>query len=201
MRPIFDLNNKPTHIIGKVIDIHSEKEEQLLWRELAQKDSLTKIYNSAACREKAEEFLQNNTAAQVALIIIDIDNFKYINDTYGHLCGDIVLQKIAQALLEVSHPLDIFGRVGGDEFLTLIKYPKSIEKVAEYCQNMIKSTSKVEYQGTHIITSISVGAVVSSVSLSYDELYRLADDALYRVKNNGRNNYCIIDYDKENTSS
>ena len=49
--------------------------------------------------------------------------------------------------------------------------------------------------------SISVGAVVSSVSLSYDELYRLADDALYRVKNNGRNNYCIIDYDKENTSS
>lgn len=68
------------------------------------KDSLTKIYNSAACREKAEEFLQNNTAAQVALIIIDIDNFKYINDTYGHLCGDIVLQKIAQALLEVSHP-------------------------------------------------------------------------------------------------
>ena len=201
LRPIFDLNNKPTHIIGKVIDIHSEKEEQLLWRELAQKDSLTKIYNSAACREKAEEFLQNNTAAQVALIIIDIDNFKYINDTYGHLCGDIVLQKIAQALLEVSHPLDIFGRVGGDEFLTLIKYPKSIEKVAEYCQNMIKSTSKVEYQGTHIITSISVGAVVSSVSLSYDELYRLADDALYRVKNNGRNNYCIIDYDKENTSS
>lgn len=116
------------------------------------------------------------------MIIIDIDNFKYINDTYGHLCGDIVLQKIAQALLEVSHPLDIFGRVGGDEFLTLIKYPKSIEKVAEYCQNMIKSTSKVEYQGTHIITSISVGAVVSSVSLSYDELYRLADDALYRVK-------------------
>lgn len=201
LRPIFDLNNKPTHIIGKVIDIHSEKEEQLLWRELAQKDSLTKIYNSAACREKAEEFLQNNTAAQVALIIIDIDNFKYINDTYGHLCGDIVLQKIAQALLEVSHPLDIFGRVGGDEFLTLIKYPKSIEKVAEYCQNMIKSTSKVEYQGTHIITSISVGAVVSSVSLSYDELYRLADDALYRVKNNGRNNYCIIDCDKENTSS
>ena len=201
LRPIFDLNNKPTHIIGKVIDIHSEKEEQLLWRELAQKDSLTKIYNSAACREKAEEFLQNNTAAQVALIIIDIDNFKYINDTYGHLCGDIVLQKIAQALLEVSHPLDIFGRVGGDEFLTLIKYPKSIEKVAEYCQNMIKSTSKVESQGTRIITSISVGAVVSSVSLSYDELYRLADDALYRVKNNGRNNYCIIDYDKENTSS
>ena len=66
---------------------------------------------------------------------------------------------------------------------------------------MIKSTSKVEYQGTHIITSISVGAVVSSVSLSYDVLYRLADDALYRVKNNGRNNYCIIDYDKENTSS
>lgn len=73
LRPIFDLNNKPTHIIGKVIDIHSEKEEQLLWRELAQKDSLTKIYNSAACREKAEEFLQNNTAAQVALIIIDIE--------------------------------------------------------------------------------------------------------------------------------
>ena len=78
---------------------HSEKEEQLLWRELAQKDSLTKIYNSAACREKAEEFLQNNTAAQVALIIIDIDNFKYINDTYGHLCGDIVLTKNSSGII------------------------------------------------------------------------------------------------------
>lgn len=201
LRPIFDSTNRPTYIIGKVIDINSEKEEQLLWRDLAQKDSLTKVYNSAACREKAEEYLKNNPFNKVALVIIDIDNFKYINDSYGHLCGDIVLKKLARALLKVNHPSDIFGRVGGDEFLILLKHPVSEEKLIEHCENMIKATSKVSNQGTDIITSISIGVVFSNTALHYDELYKMADEALYRVKNSGRNNYYIIDYDKESRDS
>lgn len=196
LRPVFNDVNKVTHIIGKAIDIQSEKEEQLLWRDLARKDSLTKIYNSAACREEVEKFLKENDNDMVALIIIDVDNFKEINDTYGHLCGDVVLRKIVQSLIAVSHPLDIFGRVGGDEFLVLFKHPDSIKRVEEYCQNMIKAVSKVRYQNEYIETSISVGAVVSRNKTTYDDLYKLADKALYDVKKSGRNNYLVIGNEK-----
>lgn len=196
LRPVFDETNKITHIIGKAIDIQSEKEEQLLWRDLARKDSLTKIYNSAACREEIEKFLSENYNAKVALMIIDVDNFKKINDTYGHLCGDLVLQKIVNILMDIIHPLDIFGRVGGDEFLILFKYPENIKAVEEYCQNMIEKTKVIEYRGNNIETSISVGVVVSNSKTTYDELYKKADEALYKVKKNGRNSYQIVNNKK-----
>lgn len=196
LRPVFDDTNKITHIIGKAIDIQTEKEEQLLWRDLARKDSLTKIYNSAACREEIEKFLSENNNTKVALMIIDVDNFKKINDTYGHLCGDLVLQKIVNILMDIIHPLDIFGRVGGDEFLILYKYPENIKMIEEYCQNMIEKTKVVEYQDNKIKTSISIGVVVSVSKTTYDELYKAADEALYEVKKSGRNNYQIVNNKK-----
>lgn len=200
LRSVFGDLNKPTHIIGKAIDIQTEKEEQLLWRDLARRDSLTKIYNSAACREKAEKFLEQNPDCQGALLIIDIDNFKKINDTYGHLCGDILLQKIVLLLAAHIDTDDIFGRVGGDEFLIILKTPQSIDEVKEYCHRMLIAASQVEYQDQLIKTSISIGVVLFKGRTSYDELYKLADEALYKIKNRGRNNYYIINRDNENTS-
>lgn len=200
LRVMFDNSGKPTHIIGKAIDIQTEKEEQLLWRDLARKDSLTKIYNSAACREKVESFLTESPDASVALLIIDIDNFKNINDNYGHLCGDMVLQKLAAILLvDVNQP-DIFGRVGGDEFLVMLKDPMDVDKVEEYCRSMLNAASQVEYLDKVIKTSISVGGVIARGPTKYDDLYKIADEALYIVKNSGRNNYHIINQLDKKTS-
>lgn len=200
LRVVFDDLGKPTHIIGKAIDIQTEKEEQLLWRDLARKDSLTKIYNSAACREKVESFLVESPDSTVALLIIDIDNFKDINDNYGHLCGDVVLQKLAALLLVDINQPDIFGRVGGDEFLVMLKDPMDVNSVEEYCRSMLKAASQVEYLDKIIKTSISVGGVIARGPTKYDDLYKIADEALYIVKNNGRNNYHIINQIDEKTS-
>ena len=78
-----------THIIGKITDIQVQKEEQLLWKELARRDSLTNIYNAATCREMFNELLKQSKDNDMALIILDIDNFKAINDNYGHFYGAV----------------------------------------------------------------------------------------------------------------
>lgn len=98
--------------------------------------------------------------------------------------------------MDIIHPLDIFGRVGGDEFLILFKYPENIKNVEKYCQHMIEKTKVVEYRGNNIETSISIGVVVSDSKTTYDELYKIADEALYEVKKNGRNNYRIVNNEK-----
>ncbi len=143
LQPIYDNQNQATHIIGKVTDIQAQKEEQLLWRELAQRDSLTKIYNSAACRDLINKFLEEekNYKGRLAFIILDIDHFKSINDQYGHYFGDRVLQELAMTLSRVTKSTDILGRVGGDEFIIGLKYPESIEYVEVYCQRLLEVVS------------------------------------------------------------
>lgn len=185
LQPVFDDNQTLTHIIGKITDIQAQKEEQLLWKDLARKDSLTKIYNSAACREMIEEFLQRSHNHDLALIILDIDDFKLINDTYGHFYGDQVLQTLAHAIKKTTKSTDIIGRVGGDEFIIGLKYPESLETVEKYCQQLMNNIAKGQ---KHHIT-ISLGIAFSREKQTYDDVYQYADLALYKVKKSGRNNY------------
>lgn len=195
LQPLFDKHQKMTHIIGKITDIQVQKEEQLLWKELAAKDSLTKIYNSAACREMIEEFLKDSHDSDLAFIILDVDDFKVINDTYGHLYGDQVLQKLANAITYSTKSTDIIGRIGGDEFIIGLKYPESLTYVEEYCKRLMKNIIDKQF---HELT-ISIGVAFSREKQSYDDVYQMADNALYEVKKAGRNNYSIAnDYKSGN---
>lgn len=187
LQPLFDEDHKLTHIIGKISDIQIQKEEQLLWKELAAKDSLTKIYNSATCRKMIEEFLKESHDSELAFVILDIDNFKQINDTYGHLYGDQVLQKLAHAITYSTKSTDIIGRVGGDEFIIGLKYPASLSYVENYCQRLMKNINDDQI---HMMT-ISIGVAFSTEHQCYDDIYQMADSALYEVKKTGRNNYKI----------
>lgn len=197
LQKIYDEHHKESYIIGKVTDIQEEKEEQLLWRDLAQRDSLTKLYNSAACRELISEYLMSAKDNGLALIIIDIDHFKEINDNYGHYYGDIVLQDVAKVLTHVTHPSDVVGRVGGDEFMVALKNPHSIQLVEEYCQSIMKGILDNVCADKKVVTTISIGVSISREHDSYDDLYKLADSALYDVKRRGRNGYTIANTFKQ----
>lgn len=185
MQPIFGEKNQLIYIIGKITDIQAQKEEQLLWKDLARKDSLTKIYNSAACREMVDGVLSGAKDNELVLMILDIDNFKHINDTLGHFYGDQCLQSLAIDIQKVVKPTDIVARVGGDEFIICLKCPKSTDEVKECCEVLIESISSRHDKPL----TISMGVAFSRENQNYDDLYQIADAALYEVKNAGRNDY------------
>lgn len=191
LQPIYNESDQVTHIIGKVTDIQAQKEEQLLWRELAQRDSLTKVYNSAASRDLINKFLEEEKGYKnrLAFIILDIDHFKMINDQYGHFFGDQVLQKLSTVLSSITKPTDILGRVGGDEFIIGLKYPDSEESVEQYCERLLEAVLQHICQDKDMGATVSLGVAFSREGNTFDDLYQFADQALYKVKETGRNHY------------
>lgn len=151
------------------------------------RDPLTKIYNRTAFEEMVQRLLRKKID-KAAFIMIDLDDFKYLNDTFGHDVGDIVLIKVADALVEVVDRHDVIGRMGGDEFAIFIPY---ISK--EYFINKIKTIfNKLKIQfiekGKKVTVLSSIGiAFFPEHGIEFDELYRNADTAQYQSKNNGKN--------------
>jgi diguanylate cyclase (GGDEF)-like protein len=152
-------------------------------------DVLTRLWNRRAIFEIAEtERREANGTARLAALLIDIDHFKSINDTLGHLAGDEVLRASAQRLRASIRAGDAVGRIGGDEFLVLVTDAQS-EDVADMAERIRATQAEPLIQfGQHSIASTcSIGYAIGAASDPIDELVRLADQALYRAKFNGRN--------------
>jgi diguanylate cyclase (GGDEF)-like protein/PAS domain S-box-containing protein len=186
---IYNAAGNPVYSVGKMADIQEEVElrEQLV--EQAQRDSLTGIYNGATCRRLIS---QNLDADPGALFIIDIDYFKQVNDQYGHYKGDQVLICTAQALQQVCSKGDIAGRMGGDEFILYSKRTGEKEQVKQKCKQIIDRVQAVILDQTQIDVTISVGAVIVQPGGMYTDFYQKADQALYQVKERGRNGFEIV---------
>ena len=183
-------------IISHVKNIQQEKEWELAILTKAQRDPLTQLYNKAVTRELIEEFLVSEAGKGMhALCIIDIDNFKSINDNLGHAFGDRVLSAMAEKLSESVKASDIVGRIGGDEFLIFMKNiagkPAVGQKAAELCQifhDWLKSV------GGNVETSLSIGiCILPEDGCSFAEVYEKADRALYASKNKGKNTFTFFD--------
>ncbi|MEG2060198.1 MAG: sensor domain-containing diguanylate cyclase, partial [Lachnospiraceae bacterium] len=114
-------HGKPYRLVGFLTDIDDIKTQAILSELQAQKDSMTELYNKAAMVSRSNQCLQENTTGKHALMILDIDNFKGINDSLGHAFGDLVLIDIAAKLKTAFRDDDIVGRIGGDEFAVLMK--------------------------------------------------------------------------------
>lgn len=186
---------KPVRAAGVLFDIDREKraEQQLMNR--AERDALTGLYNRGASQSLTEAVLSGAGAAIQTLMIIDVDNFKTINDQFGHLRGDIVLSEVAGKLRGLFRDTDIVGRIGGDEFLVFMKNsgnPRVIEKKArEILQNISKCAAA--HQGDPVI-SCSIGIAVSPKDgIDFKEIYQNADTALYQAKRSGKNQYAFYD--------
>ncbi len=156
-----------------------------------QKDGLTGLYNKNTTEEIIKKYFEKDAEIQSgALMIIDIDNFKSINDTFGHLYGDAVLTQLGNILKSIFQKSDIIGRVGGDEFFVFVKNYKEERilkaKAEEVCTQFRK---RYEQDGIFIDVSASVGIAEMSQVETFEDMYKFADIALYNVKAKGKNNY------------
>ncbi len=129
--------------------------------------------------------------AHFALLIVDVDNFKGINDTFGHVSGDMVLAQLAGELKSIFRKNDIVGRIGGDEFFVLMKnYGQRAIITGKAKEILTKFNRKYTRDSSTVQLSASVGiAIYDERSSSFDSLYRNADIALYQAKNAGKNTY------------
>ena len=184
-------------IIVKMKFNRINESKEILFRK-TQIDSLTSIYNRSACERLITEYLTTKEPSLYgSFIIIDIDNFKGVNDYLGHKIGDKVLIEFAGLLKEFFSHQDIISRLGGDEFIVFMKdidednLQKINEKLQELCMLMNK---EVKYNNSSQIISLSVGAITIKENLNFEELYQMADEMLYEVKRNGKNGFKVKKY-------
>lgn len=192
----FDYIRKPMDAIEIIARLKSAlryKEYQDKLEEMAMKDGLTGLYNHALLIDllSKEHSKQSRKEGNLAFVMLDIDFFKNVNDTYGHLQGNEVLKGMAKIMLSSIRESDIAGRYGGEEFaLILPEIPK--DKVILVCERIRRRVAlyPFEVQGQTINITVSIGVCYKSgdSAISYNDMIRLADDALYEAKHSGRNN-------------
>lgn len=154
-------------------------------------DSLTNLLNQRSFRDRLNDEFKRiaRHPEPLSLIMIDVDYFKKINDTYGHLVGDMVLKKIAIALTKITREIDIVSRYGGDEFLVLLinTEEKQAKKMAERIRSAVE-TMEFEFDGKGIPVTLSLGIATTTMDgWMKDDLIELSDKALYYAKRSGRN--------------
>lgn len=173
-------------------NIDEEKRQEQRMVEKMHHDALTGLYNKAATQHKIDELLANNPTQAYAFFILDIDEFKRVNDTCGHAVGDLVIADFARKLKSHFRAGDVVGRIGGDEFAAFVEAP-SRAWVEGRAEKLVASLHyRFESGGKSCPVSVSIGvALTSGGDAAFGTLYRNADIALYRAKKDGRNGYRI----------
>ncbi|MBR6395989.1 MAG: diguanylate cyclase [Lachnospiraceae bacterium] len=159
---------------------------------ISYKDSLTGLWNRNYLVENINEYLHDRRAGGT-LFMVDLDNFKLVNDTYGHILGDELLKNIGNYLTESVREGDIVARLGGDEFVVFLKGNLDDASIEKRAMAIIEAVDKsIEKMGLECQVTASVGvASVSKKRRDFMSLYEEADKALYLVKRNGKNGYYL----------
>jgi diguanylate cyclase (GGDEF)-like protein/PAS domain S-box-containing protein len=192
VRPGQGAQRQPTHYIFSCIDISERKKNEQRIEFLAQHDVLTGLPNRSLCIERLRVALQQaeRSGHSVAVLFIDLDRFKDINDSLGHHVGDGLLRSVAQRLTEAVRAGDTVSRLGGDEFVVVLNGVESSNEAAHIVDErlipLIRQPHQVE--GTELHVSCSVGiALAPEDANDIDTLMRHADTAMYQAKASGRN--------------
>lgn len=177
-----------------VRDIDNKKRKELYLEERAIVDPLTKVYNrSAGTQYIVKALAEMNPGETSAFMLLDLDHFKRLNDTLGHMRGDDALKNVAEILMNHFRKYDIVCRLGGDEFVVFIQRIP-IEVLDRVLTSLLKKM-ELDYERGDVKVSITISAGVALVpehGNTFEELYEKADQALYQVKNTTRNAYKII---------
>lgn len=162
---------------------------------LSEVDDLTGVYNRRTLEKRVFDSLAEVNDSFYAMLIIDVDHFKIVNDSHGHILGDKLLRKMGTLLKESFHENSIVGRIGGDEFVVFIDHigtdlASAIKNVELQVENFQEKVRKVKLSDKQSILSVSIGITVEKDrKKSFKFLYSNADTALYEAKNRGRNCY------------
>jgi diguanylate cyclase (GGDEF)-like protein/PAS domain S-box-containing protein len=188
----------PLYAVLQVDDITARKEAEARLVHQAMHDALTGLANRALLHDQLSIALARAERAgtKVAVLFLDLDNFKTINDSLGHTAGDRLLVEVAQRLHRVLRGSDVAGRVGGDEFVVVCEDlggPEDIPPVVERLLHELQE--EVRLQGQELVVSASIGVAVGGAGSGADDLLRDADAAMYRAKARGKARWEIADED------
>lgn len=159
---------------------------------LLEQDQMLAVLNKSAIEQRISHALRNvDRDNPIGLIMIDLDDFKNINDQFGHPCGDYILKELTQNLKCIfSDTVYSLGRIGGDEFLVLLPNPCDAAKMIGYAEALVKSTKGIKWQGKEVDASCSAGVLLDRrPGLEFDRLYREVDQLLYTVKQDRKGGY------------
>jgi diguanylate cyclase (GGDEF)-like protein len=177
------------------LDAIVEKKTEALQR-MAVTDVLSGLYNRRYFNETASELFSESlkTKKRFSILMIDIDNFKRINDLYGHLKGDDVIRILGEVLRETIRRSDTACRYGGEEFVVLMpetRYNEAFE-VAERIRSAVKEYAEKRLEGMKVSVSIGITQVDFSHDVNIEQVVNRADEALYRAKNEGKDRTVVV---------
>lgn len=182
--------------IGKIVDIHDSRAKLEDLEKRASHDMLTGLLNHASAKELIQGRIKSSPDGTYILVILDLDEFKAANDSYGHMFGDQVLAHVAEKLRQNTRREDIVARVGGDEFLIFLEYSEDAKQAVDRIFEAFTGYYK------EFPLSVSMGVVrTNTVGIEYEKLFHAADQALYSAKRAGRRQYRFYDDSMRETLS
>ncbi|GFZ31028.1 hypothetical protein CSC2_15540 [Clostridium zeae] len=196
-KTLFNSEGKPYRLAGSHKNITDIKEYQHRLEYIAYHDYLTDLPNRQYMHKVAEKYFGKKDGCErskSALIFVDIDNFKYINDTLGHNFGDFLICAIADRLDRIKGSEDLLIRLGGDEFVIILNSIEDIEQVEDFCNAMLacfESSFNVDNNYLQVTSSIGI-AIYPEDGKGIDDLLTKADIAMYKSKSLGKNNYTFF---------
>ncbi len=190
---------------GVARDITSRKKAEKLITYQAYHDLLTKLPNRAMLLDRLDLAIKQaeRTGETLIVMFLDLDRFKLINDSFGHVVGDQLLVEVAERLKAEIRTGDTLARLGGDEFMLLLPQPTSREQAVRVAQKLIESLQQPFYlRGKEVYINVSIGIAVFPIdSKDIDTLIQKADMAMYEVKSTGRNGYAFFDDQLEHAAA
>ncbi|WP_338453379.1 EAL domain-containing protein [Niallia oryzisoli] len=204
VNPIVDEMGKVKTLVLVVRDITERKKTERTIYHLAYHDTLTELPNRRFFMEQLRKEVQKaeESQLQLGILFIDVDKFKYINDSYGHEMGDLILVEVANRIRECLRSTDMVARIGGDEFTILLSNIENTKEVETVAQRMTDSFREpFEVEGKSFNLSCSMGISLFPLhGKKVDELLKRADIALYTVKEQGRSGFKFFHLDMEQRS-
>ncbi|GGB85768.1 hypothetical protein GCM10011352_09550 [Marinobacterium zhoushanense] len=195
--PIRDAEGSVSHFVALKEDVTDDKARVARIHYQANYDDLTGLPNRKYFRELLYQQVRHATQGSnaFALMFIDLDGFKNINDTFGHDAGDLLLQESARRITECVRKSDIVARLGGDEFVLILQHTgcsHAISLIAEKILHRLMQPFQLDDSQGHVAASIGIARYPRDAS-SAEDLLKRADSAMYQVKHAGRRNYCFYD--------
>ncbi len=193
---LHDTEGNPLKIVGVILDIDRAKKSEQQLTERASFDALTELYNRETIESQIDNEINLSEArkSQMAVLFVDVDDFKHYNDQYSHATGDQVLKFVARSIKNVIGEFGFAGRYGGDEFIACVRNAE-INDPTRVAQDIIARLDEgFDCDGEHLSVSVSIGISVikDNYNTRVEYLIGTADDAMYSVKKNGKSNFAYI---------
>lgn len=194
--PFYDVDGKFKGYRGTDRDITARKQTEEQIKHFATHDLLTDLPGMRLAKDRLSVALNmaHRHKKAVAVMFIDLDGFKVVNDTLGHDAGDFMLKQVAQRMLSCVRETDTVARVGGDEFLIIATEIHAPENAAQIAEKVIRTISKpVIFNEQQAVVGASIGiALFPDHGEDMDKLIKLADEVMYKVKNAGKNGFRFV---------